>query len=777
MKRIFILLVVLCSLFISVDAANNDILFKDLKFIKATDGVVVNSKDKIDIVFNDLEQEVSYEGKLVNNSDDVLYFDALDVLNSSEEFIHYEVIGLPEDGKIEPHSSNKIQLLIKTLDISGAGRNLSDSPKLNFVLENRIINPETFSNILEFIGLLVFLVIIIFALKKKKCNVFILLFLLPIFSVIIVNAKNEYTASFNGKVIYKSQNVLKTTGTIIKDSEIDYENSNDIWKYYDQVLNIKICDDLDEFDSYVKKFDLTNDSNNKVYGYLVENNDEVVPYDLYIIANGVIYANEDATGLFSFPNVKKIDGMEFMMFDETKIMKGMFMGDKKLIDVDLDFDFTNVTDTSYMFEDCYRLEVDEDDFELENVSNKENMFMDSIKLYSSIVQDAVESTEIYFQHSYDDGKFVMSNTLNNNYPIYYYRGFVEDNNVIFANYCWKIVRTTDTGGIKMIYNGKVSANKDCFNMGEDSQIGTSAFDENVKSFSSAGYMYGDIYPYESNILSNTQNGAKYLYGNDITWDGSKYTLVDTVESTNWSSSREELAEKYHYTCFNETGVCEKVNYVYDYMTSSSAYYIVLENGDTFDTIKTKMINNKNDSSIKKTIDDWYKKNMVNYTSYLEDTVFCNDRSLADGPFNNKDTSGLDLYSSFWGAHRVEKKFGYYGPTLSCSNVNDRFTVSDEIGNGKLTYPVGLLTVDELVIAGHYYGNKYDDLYLYTGSPWWTMTPSSYSNTGTHMYGLVDTSSKEMRSYVKQGVRPVISLKNDVNYYGGDGSYTEPYYIK
>ena len=56
MKRIFILLVVLCSLFISVDAANNDILFKDLKFIKATDGVVVNSKDKIDIVFNDLEQ-------------------------------------------------------------------------------------------------------------------------------------------------------------------------------------------------------------------------------------------------------------------------------------------------------------------------------------------------------------------------------------------------------------------------------------------------------------------------------------------------------------------------------------------------------------------------------------------------------------------------------------------------------------------------------------------------------------------------------------------------
>ena len=38
-------------------------------------------------------------------------------------------------------------------------------------------------------------------------------------------------------------------------------------------------------------------------------------------------------------------------------------------------------------------------------------------------------------------------------PVYYFKGAVEDNNVLFAGFCWKIVRTTDTGGIKMIYNG------------------------------------------------------------------------------------------------------------------------------------------------------------------------------------------------------------------------------------------------------------------------------------------------------------------------------------
>ena len=48
------------------------------------------------------------------------------------------------------------------------------------------------------------------------------------------------------------------------------------------------------------------------------------------------------------------------------------------------------------------------------------------------------------------GLYIRSGTENNTYPIYYYRGAVDNNNVYFANYCWKIVRTTDTGGLKMI---------------------------------------------------------------------------------------------------------------------------------------------------------------------------------------------------------------------------------------------------------------------------------------------------------------------------------------
>ena len=55
------------------------------------------------------------------------------------------------------------------------------------------------------------------------------------------------------------------------------------------------------------------------------------------------------------------------------------------------------------------------------------------------------------------GVYMRAGTENDAYPIVYYRGAVEDNNVVFNNKCWKAVRTTDTGGVKLIYNGESSA--------------------------------------------------------------------------------------------------------------------------------------------------------------------------------------------------------------------------------------------------------------------------------------------------------------------------------
>ena len=54
------------------------------------------------------------------------------------------------------------------------------------------------------------------------------------------------------------------------------------------------------------------------------------------------------------------------------------------------------------------------------------------------------------------GIYLRAGTENDPYPIYYYRGAVTDNNVVFAGFCWQIVRTTSTGGTKLIYNGEAN---------------------------------------------------------------------------------------------------------------------------------------------------------------------------------------------------------------------------------------------------------------------------------------------------------------------------------
>ena len=98
-------------------------------------------------------------------------------------------------------------------------------------------------------------------------------------------------------------------------------------------------------------------------------------------------------------------------------------------------------------------------------------------------------------------------------------------------------------------------------------------------------------------------------------------------------------------------------------------------------------------------------------------------------------------------------------SLACPYNNDKFTVSNTIGNGKLTYPIGLMTYDEIKLFD--YGTyDYDWFAL--------MTPGYYD---------VDYMNNILRGNIGyQYLRPVISLKADIEYLSGDGSTDFPFVI-
>ena len=417
---------------------------------------------------------------------------------------------------------------------------------------------------------------------------------------------------------------------------------------------------------------------------------------------------------------------------------------------------------------------------------------------------------------------------NGEYPVYYYRGEVDNNNVAFNNFCWKIVRTTETGGIKLIYNGTYDG--DCNNTGSATSIGNSKFnnpfemqeassnnensdvsvttlekqgeEENVKSRqisapapslsaspADVGYMYGTRYiNYYVNMSHNTNT---IIYGNDVTYSNGTYTLKDAITSTSYDADYETIGNNHHYTCFNDSSSCSEVYYIY-YSKSGSVYSLKLTGGVNIEEALNEMLansSNANDSTIKSYIDNWYSENMNSKTSLLEDTIWCNDRTIYNiGGFNKDNNADVTNASSILDIFNAALLFKNYenvdafgtgkaiNPSVKCTSKNDSFTVGTK-GNGKLTYPVGLLTGEEATLAGHGYPGYSENSYLTTGSWYWLSSPDVFGGNGAIVSGVGSGGSlNDDSADYTGGVRPSISLKPGTTPTGGNGTLNNPYLI-
>ena len=186
--------------------------------------------------------------------------------------------------------------------------------------------------------------------------------------------------------------------------------------------------------------------------------------------------------------------------------------------------------------------------------------------------------------------------------------------------------------------------------------------------------------------------------------------------------------------------------------------------------------NTTDSTIKTIIDNWYKDNLnTNYGKYLSTTaVYCNDRSTS----NNE---------NFGASTRI---FTNKAPSYDCATTEDKFTVDSSTGNGKLTYPIALMTADEVRFAGGVHGRNAPTWYYYnsangssTGSTlWWLLSPGAWNGNGIYASVFLMVGSdypgylNYNAVYIAGGVRPAISLKSCIKYSTGNGSANNPYTI-
>ena len=186
--------------------------------------------------------------------------------------------------------------------------------------------------------------------------------------------------------------------------------------------------------------------------------------------------------------------------------------------------------------------------------------------------------------------------------------------------------------------------------------------------------------------------------------------------------------------------------------------------------------NVNDSTIKTMLDAWYRNNLVSYASYIADSGFCGDRSVASVSQTwsaNDTTFGYGEYITYYGV--TNRMFNIFQPQYKCPQNEDLYTMYGK-GNNMLSYPIGLITVDEVIYAGGNAANVNSSYYLYENIDYWTMSPLYYEygafgsivrNMGYLYYNNVVSTA---------GVRPVINLKSNVEISGGDGTSSNPYVV-
>ena len=190
------------------------------------------------------------------------------------------------------------------------------------------------------------------------------------------------------------------------------------------------------------------------------------------------------------------------------------------------------------------------------------------------------------------------------------------------------------------------------------------------------------------------------------------------------------------------------------------------------------------SDIKTYLDNWY----ANYTDLnktgtkITDQIYCNDRTASTSNVAYSTTNYTTLTS--WNSKGTTYYYGANGrvwnnpvsPDYKCPVASDKFTTTTVKGNGKLSYPVGLITADEITFAGLPAGKTNNSFYLYTGDYYWAGSPCDFDNGISSEFRVIGGGLLYF-DYVNYiyGARGVVSLSSEANLIG-DGTWNNVYEV-
>ena len=318
---------------------------------------------------------------------------------------------------------------------------------------------------------------------------------------------------------------------------------------------------------------------------------------------------------------------------------------------------------------------------------------------------------------------------------YYFRGAVDNNWVKYGKY------TKDTY-VTQVSNNNTSLVESC-----------NGLNFCIKLASKGDDMYWRI------IRVNGDNSIRMIYtGTSAPDNNTKVVMTETFSKNGFLRATSAGVSRFNQNVNN----AEYVGYMYTI-------------GEQHGTSKS--------SDIKTYLEDWY----ANYTDLnktgtkITDQIYCNDRTASTsesgtaGEISSWASNGTAYY---YGAHlRLYGDSSNPSPSLKCTNANDKFTTTTAKGNGKLSYSVGLITADEVNMAGANNESKGNtSYYLYNGSVYWAGSPRVFSDSNSFVF-VVREGGRLFSDgvYMVYGVRGVVSLSSESKLLGR-GTYDDVYVV-
>lgn len=193
-------------------------------------------------------------------------------------------------------------------------------------------------------------------------------------------------------------------------------------------------------------------------------------------------------------------------------------------------------------------------------------------------------------------------------------------------------------------------------------------------------------------------------------------------------------------------------------SATSMYYSDKTNAIDYTGLKYIYYDETINNNVTDFLEQWYKTNITdkNLDKYVVASSFCNDSSYF-----------INSYHTYFNGYTrliTDKR-----PSLVCPTTNADF-------GGTYKQKIGLLTADEIAIAGGVYGTNNYNYYLYNGETFFTMTGADYYNYTANLFIVTNTGALSTAPTTNlYGIRPVINIASTTTV-SGAGTIDNPYTI-